>query len=90
MKKLREQKLGSLQLYKAKQQIKGQLAIAEENNTNLMIMMGKSLLDLDRIDHIDFVFKQIDQQTSNSLLEIAESMFVEDRMNYLIFNPNNT
>ena len=90
LKKLREQKLGSLQLYKAKQQIKGQLAIAEENNTNLMIMMGKSLLDLDRIDHIDFIFKQIDQQTSNSLMEIAESMFIEDRMNYLIFNPNNT
>ena len=88
LKKLRGQKLGSLQLYKAKQQIKGQLAIAEENNTNLMIMMGRSLLDLDRIDHIDIIFQQIDQQTSTSLMEIAESMFIEDQMNYLVFNPN--
>jgi len=89
LKKLRGQNLGSLQLYKAKQQIKGQLAIAEENNTNLMIMMGRSFLDLDRIDHIDFIFQQIDQQTSASLMEIAEAMFCEDQLNYLIFNPNN-
>jgi predicted Zn-dependent peptidase len=89
LKKLRSQKLGSLQLYKAKQQIKGQLAIAEENNTNIMLMMGRSILDLNRIDHIEYIFQRIDQQTSNSLVEIAEMMFSEDQLNYLIFNPIN-
>jgi len=89
LKKLRTKRLGSLQLHKAKQQIKGQLAIAEENNTNVMLMMGRSLLDLNRIDPIDYIFDQIDQQTSNSLLEIAENMFCDDQLNYLIFNPNN-
>jgi len=87
LKKLREQKLGSLQLHKAKQQIKGQLAISEENNTNLMLMMGRSLIDLDRIDTLDFVFKQIDSQSARSLACIAEEMFVENQLNYLIFNP---
>jgi predicted Zn-dependent peptidase len=81
LKKLRGQKLGTLQLNKAKQQIKGQLAIAEENNTNIMLMMGRSLLDLDRIDHIDYIFRQIDQQTSVSLMEIADIMFCEDKLN---------
>jgi predicted Zn-dependent peptidase len=88
LRKLREQKLGSLQLHKAKQQIKGQLAVAEENNTNLMLMMGRSLLDLDRIDHLDFIFQQIEAQTSSSLIEISEVMFSEGLLNYLIFNPN--
>jgi predicted Zn-dependent peptidase len=88
LKKLRTIKLGSLQLHKAKQQIKGQLAIAEENNTNVMLMMGRSLLDLDRIDAVDYVFEQIDQQTSSDMQGIAEMMFCEDQLNYLIFNPN--
>ena len=76
-----------MQLHKAKQQIKGQLAISEENNTNLMLMMGRSLIDLDRIDTLDFVFKQIDSQSARSLACIAEEMFVENQLNYLIFNP---
>jgi predicted Zn-dependent peptidase len=89
LKKFRSQKLGSLQLHKAKQQIKGQLAIAEENNINVMLMMGRSLLDLDRIDDIDLIFKQIDEQSSNNLMDLANEMFIEDRLDYLIFNPNN-
>lgn len=88
LRKLREQSLGALQLHKAKQQIKGQLAMAEENNTNLMLMMGRSMLDLDRIDHIDRIFEQIESQTSSSLMEIANEMYDESRLNYLIFNPN--
>jgi len=87
LRKLRQQKLGSLQLHRAKQQIKGQLAISEENNTNLMLMMGRSLVDLDRIDPLDSVFKKVDDQTSGSLARIAEEMLIEDQLNYLIFNP---
>lgn len=89
LKKLKEKKMGSLQLHKAKQQIKGQLAIAEENYTNVMLMMGRSLLDLDRIDQIDYVFKHIEKQTSADMMSLAEEMFSEDHMNYLIFNPAN-
>jgi len=87
LRKLRQQKLGSLQLHRAKQQIKGQLAISEENNTNLMLMMGRSLIDLDRIDPLDSVFKEVDHQTSGSLARIAEEILIEDQLNYLIFNP---
>jgi len=87
IKKLREQKLGSLQLHRAKQQIKGQLAISEENNTNVMLMMGRSLIDLERIDPLDSVFKKVDQQTSESLARIANELLIENQLNYLIFNP---
>ncbi len=41
MKKLAEVELGSRQLHTAKNQIKGQLAMAEENNQNFMLMMAK-------------------------------------------------
>jgi predicted Zn-dependent peptidase len=87
IKRLREQKLGSLQLHRAKQQIKGQLAISEENNTNVMLMMGRSLIDLERIDPLDSVFNIVDQQTSGSLARIANELLIEDQLNYLIFNP---
>ena len=87
IKRLREQKLGSLQLHRAKQQIKGQLAISEENNTNVMLMMGRSLIDLERIDPLDSVFKKVDQQTSESLARIANELLIENQLNYLIFNP---
>jgi predicted Zn-dependent peptidase len=87
LKKLRERKMGSLQLHRAKQQIKGQLAISEENNTNVMLMMGRSLIDLDRVDPLDSIFRQVDQQTSASMCRIAEEMLPEEDLNYLIFNP---
>ena len=53
----------------------GQLAMAEENNASLMLMMGKSLLDLDKIDSLEAIFDQIRQTTAAELQEIANEMF---------------
>jgi predicted Zn-dependent peptidase len=88
MDKLKDQRLGTLQLHKAKQQIKGQLAIAEENNTNLMLMMGRSLLDIDKIETLEEVFQKIDHITAVDLMEVANDIYNHDKLNYLIFQPN--
>ena len=37
------------ELASAKEQIKGQLAMSEENNQGLMIMMGRAVIDLNRV-----------------------------------------
>ncbi len=84
---LREKPLGKLQLHAAKQQLKGQLAMAEENNTSLMLMMAKSLLDLEKIEPIEAIFNEIKATTSNELCDIANELFVEDSMSQLIFLP---
>ncbi|MEM9858074.1 MAG: pitrilysin family protein [Bacteroidota bacterium] len=85
---LREKRLGTGQLHTLKEQIMGQLAMAEENNASLMLMMGKSLLDLDKIDSLEAIFDQIKQTTAAELQEIANEMFQEDDLSLLTYTPD--
>ncbi|WP_268123376.1 M16 family metallopeptidase [Roseivirga pacifica] len=87
LKKLREKPLGTMQLHSAKEQLVGQLAMAEENNVNLMLMMGKSILDLERIESLDSIFKNIRSVTSTELLDIANATLKDDKMSFLTFLP---
>ena len=86
---LREKPLGVMQLHKAKEQLVGQLAMAEENNASLMLMLGKSILDMDKIDSLDEVFQKIRNVSSQQLMDIANEMLSEDRLSHLTFLPNN-
>lgn len=89
LKLLRDKPLGTLQLHKGKEQLIGQLAMAEENNAGLMLMMGKSILNLNRVDSLEGIFKRIRSLTSAELQEIANEALVEDQMSYLTFLPKN-
>lgn len=86
---LREKPLGVMQLHKAKEQLVGQLAMAEENNASLMLMLGKSILDMDKIDSLDEVFQKIRNVSSQELMDIANEMLSEDRLSHLTFLPKN-
>jgi len=88
LKKLKSSYLGSLQLHRAKEQIMGQLAMAEENYTSLMLMLGKSLLDLGRVVPLEEVFDNIRAITPSDLIETANEMFDPDNLSYLTFVPN--
>lgn len=88
MKRLREVPLGRVQLHTAKQQLKGQLAMAEENNGGLMLMMAKSILDLNRIDPIEEIFDEIRAIKAHELQDIANEIFEPDRLSRLIFLPD--
>ena len=71
MKKLRDTKLGIIQLGKAKNQIKGYLARGYENHESLMLSLGKSLLVFGRIDTIEDICRKIDNVTASEILETA-------------------
>lgn len=88
IKKLRNQTLSEGQLRAAKGQLKGQMAMSEENNNAMMLMMAKSLLDLNKIPSLDEVFKKIDLITALELREIAEEAFQVDQMSSLTFMPH--
>jgi len=88
LKKLMEIPLGVMQLHRTKEQLMGQLAMAEENYVGLMLMMGKSLLDIEKIDSLDEIFKQIKSIKAVDLQHIANEMFVSSEMSYLKFIPN--
>lgn len=87
LKSLREKQLGTVQLHTAKAQLMGQLAMAEENNTSLMLMMGKSLLDLDRIDSLEHMFSTIKSTTARELRDLANEMFLEEELSILTYKP---
>jgi predicted Zn-dependent peptidase len=79
--------LTSQQLSSLKDQLKGQLAMAEESNMGFMQMMAKSLLDMDRIDSLEEIFGQIDVVSAIQLQDIANEMFLEKDLSYLTFLP---
>lgn len=85
LKKLRSTKLGTIQLSKAKNQIKGYLARGYENHESLMLSLGKSLLIFNKIDSIDDLCRKIDEVTASELLETANDIFDPDKMSTLIY-----
>ncbi|WP_460695120.1 M16 family metallopeptidase [Mucilaginibacter puniceus] len=87
LKKLRDNKLGTLQLYQAKQKFIGQIALAEENRMSLIISMAKSLLDLNTVDTLDQVFAKINAVTTEQLLGISNEILDDKQMITLLFEP---
>lgn len=87
LKLLRETKLGGVQLHSLKEQIKGQLAIAEENNSSFMQMMGRSLLDSGRIESMESVLKSIDSVSAESLRELSNDFLRENKFTSLTYLP---
>jgi len=85
LRKLCSSKLGTIQLSKAKKQIKGYLARGYENHENLMLSLGKSLLTFDKIETIEETCSKIDAITSSMLLEIANEVFDPSKLSVLIY-----
>ncbi len=85
---LRNKKLGSLQLHKARRQLKGQVTISAENRENLMLNIGKSFLLYNKVDSLEDIYKKIDRITGSDLLEIANEIFDEAQLSYLIYEQS--
>ena len=85
MKKLRDTKLGIIQLGKAKNQIKGYLARGYENHESLMLSLGKSLQVFGRIDTIEDICRKIDNVTASEILETANDIFEPSKLSTLIY-----
>jgi predicted Zn-dependent peptidase len=85
MNKLRHNRLGAIQLSRAKNQIKGSLARAYENHESLMLSLAKNLLVFNRIDSLETVCKKIDNLNASHLLEIANEAFEPEELSTLIY-----
>lgn len=87
LKKLRETRLGNIQLKQAKQKFIGQIALSEENRLGVLLSMAKSLLDFNRIDSLAQVFEKIERVSADEILAIANEIFAEQRLSTLLFKP---
>lgn len=85
--RMREVPLGKKQLASAKEQILGQLAMAEENNISFMMMMARNILDLGRVITLEELFARVHDTTSLKLQELANEMFDTRRFSYLRMEP---
>jgi predicted Zn-dependent peptidase len=83
-----EKPLTSRQLQAGKEQIKGQLAMTEENNLSHMMMMGRSILNRGSVPSLEEIFQTIDETSADKLLTIAQEMFDPKKLSYLKMVPD--
>jgi len=82
---LKNKKLGEIQLSKAKKQLLGQLAIASENNENLMISMGKSYMVFGKFDSLEEINNQVESITADQILNVANEILDKNRLSTIIY-----
>lgn len=87
LRKMREKKMGVMQLHRAKQKFIGQITLGEENRLNLIIAMAKSLLDYGYVQTLDEVFDKIRAVDESQLLHIANEVLDEHNLSLLQFLP---
>jgi len=85
LKKLRENKLTTTGLHRAKQQLKGQYALAKESGAGMMQSIGKSLLARNVVEDSETILQKIDEITAQELLEAANYSFDPNRLSTLIY-----
>jgi len=82
---VREKKLGSLQMSRAKKQLIGQLAIAGENHEDLMLSLGKTYLFYNQVDPFREVFRKIEAITPEQILEVANEILEPSGMSRIVY-----
>ena len=85
LKRMRDNKMTSLQLAAAKKQLIGQIGVASDNNENNALGMAKTYLHYHKYESAAAVYQRIEQITSESLLEVANEMFSESYLSTLIY-----
>lgn len=86
--KMVEQPLGKRQLSAAREQLVGQIAMAEESNLGCMMMMARNLLDLGRVVTFDEMYNRVRNTTPEKLRKMAEEMFDPRMFSCLRMIPN--
>jgi len=87
--RLRDFKLGKMQLHLAKQQFISRIVMAEESRTNLMLALGNSLFDYGRIDTLSEIVQRIEDVTAEELQDIAREIFDPTQLSQLQYIPKN-
>jgi len=78
--KLRSQRLGTLQLLKAKKQLMGQVAISAENYESLMFSLAKSYMIFNKFESLEEIKEKIDAITAEQLLETANDILDDKKL----------
>lgn len=69
-------------------QFRGQLIMAEESNSSLMFVIGRSLLDLGYVESLEEVLDKIEEITPEQLQRVARDVFNPSKLSFLTYVPN--
>ncbi|MCI6672585.1 MAG: pitrilysin family protein [Prevotella sp.] len=83
--RLMQEKLTETELCVAKQQIKGQIGIANDNREAFALGFGHSYLHYGWEKNTQMLYDQIDAITSDDLICVAQDLFVQDRLTTLVY-----
>jgi predicted Zn-dependent peptidase len=83
--RLRNEKLGTLQLRRAKNQMLGQIAMSTDNKENLLFTLGKSIMLFNRFDTMETIAHKIEEITAGDLIETANEILAPDKLSMLVF-----
>ncbi len=86
--KLKTNKLGKVQLSQAKNQFIGQLTIANESKSGLMLHIGKGIVKTGKANSIKETIERINLITAEDLLETANQVFDLDSFSHLYYVPD--
>lgn len=83
--RLMEKPLSASQLSAAKQQLKGQIAIACDNREQFALDFGKSFLHKGQERNLDQLFQKIDAVTASDIQQVAQELFDPACLTTLIY-----
>lgn len=85
MQKMVNQKLGPKQLNKAKQQIIGQMAMASENNQDMLVGIAKSYMLYNKLDNFEEIKSVVNAISAEQLQEVAQEIFDPKQLSTFAF-----
>ncbi len=85
LEKLCQQKLGTMQLQHAKQQLIGQVALSYESGMNELLSATRSLLMGEPIEYMDDIIRKVEAVTADDLIEMANQVFDKARLSQIVF-----
>lgn len=83
--KLCNQKMGTMQLHHAKQQLVGQLALGRESGMSELLAITRSLLMNEPVETVPDIIHTIEVITAEDLMAEANEVFDRDRLTLLTF-----
>ncbi len=86
-KKIASQKVSSVELKKAKENIKGRMVLSLESSDSQAFFYGTQELLREKIETPEEIFKKIDKVTSEDVLRVAKDIFKPQKINLAIIGP---
>jgi len=87
LEKLKRQRVREDELDRKKSQLKGNLMLGLESTSNRMTRLAKMEIYLQKFYTLDDTLKQIDKVTATDILEIANELFVKEKIYTTILKP---